>query len=105
MTEVTDLKKGDFVGFVFGQPGNDTTYLVVMQDAPMAEANPNPDLDKVKCYDIWFDFEIEIRRGRLFHLSEKNLAESNSHYKYGVVTARERLEHVKATMCVPNNQK
>ncbi len=85
---MTDFKKGDFVGFIFAQPGNDTTHMVVLETG-----------EKMRCWDVWFDFEICIAPERLWHLSERELAGTVGHHKYGSTTVLARLEQVKAERC------
>lgn len=40
---------GDYVGFIFGQPGNDTTYAQVLRESD----------GRLVCYDPWFHLEFD----------------------------------------------
>jgi hypothetical protein len=40
---------GDYVGFIFAQPGNDTTYAKVLREGGKG----------LICYDPWFNFEFD----------------------------------------------
>ena len=84
-----DFKIGDFVGFVFAQPGNDTTQLVVI----------GVDGDKIKCWDVWFDFEISIAPDRLWILTEREMEGLVLHHKHGRITIKQRLEQVRNQKC------
>ena len=63
MTEET-FKSGDVVGFVFGQPGNDTTYIVLTA----VRAN---DADG---WDLFFDMKLtELKLSKLWLATEREL--------------------------------
>ena len=79
-----EFKVGDFVGFIYAQPGNDTTYMVVIEVRK-----------KIKCYDPWFNDEVELDPNKLWHLSEKELAYTISRYKFGTITVGKKLREVK----------
>jgi hypothetical protein len=42
-------KVGDVCGYIFGQPGNDVTYLLIL----------NIKGDKADCWDLPFDMEVK----------------------------------------------
>ena len=79
-----EFKVGDFVGFIYAQPGNDTTYMVVIEVRK-----------KIKCYDPWFNDEVELDPNKLWHLSEEELAYTISRYKFGTITVGKKLREVK----------
>jgi len=82
------FKKGDAVGFVYAQPGNDTTSLVVLEDSQEGK--------KVRCWDLWFQFEIEVDASRLWLLSDSEQDSSVWHCELGDTTARKQVARLKA---------
>ena len=63
MNEV-NLKRGDLVGFVFGQPGNNTTYVLLT-------AVRSDDADG---WDLFFDMELKgLELSQLWVATERDL--------------------------------
>jgi hypothetical protein len=60
---VAEIKRGDFVGFIFAQPGNDTTYMVVRSVSD----------GKAICYDPFFNVELPVDLDRLWLASDAEL--------------------------------
>ena len=69
MTEET-FKSGDVVGFIFGQPGNDTTYIVLTavrsNDADGWDLFFNMKLTGLKLSKLWFATERELNISGVF---------------------------------------
>ena len=80
MSEDTTFKPGDFVGYIFAWPGPDITQMVVLSVS-----------EKVKCYDPWFELEVEVPPQQLWYLTERELEGSVGHYKLGSVGIRDKL--------------
>jgi hypothetical protein len=68
------VKKGDFVGFIFGGPGPDVTYLVV------TEVEDN----MVTAYDPFFDVTITYPSDQFWLATEKELGIKGSSYIDGI---------------------
>jgi hypothetical protein len=63
---MTELKKDDVVGFIFAQPGNDRTYMLI---------NDVRD-DEVDAWDLVFDMPVTaIKTKHLWLASERELDE------------------------------
>ena len=60
----SNLKRGDVAGYVFAQPGNDTTYLLLTEVRA----------DDADAWDLMFDMEIKaVKLSCLWAASEREL--------------------------------
>lgn len=67
MKNSTDkFKPGDFVGYIYGQPGNDTAFMVVL----------SCDRSHAECYDPFFKIQATLEPKHLWHLSKSELSAS-----------------------------
>lgn len=60
-----EVKVGDVVEFIFGQPGNDATYILV----------ESIDGDTIKGYDLCFEMPIDIPLSRAWKIDPEKEAE------------------------------
>lgn len=83
---------GDVVGYIFGQPGNDTTYLV-LTDVREADAS---------AYDCTFDFTLEsVRLDQVWRATERELDSSigfQTNRRTGSYSVRQLAEEAKAKL-------
>lgn len=88
------MKIGDFVGFVYAQPGNDVTWLVVT----------GIDGDKVTGFDPAFEISVTADISRLWIASERELDVTIGHYKFGNTTNRELLSKARERLIIVNQR-
>ena len=61
------IQVGDVVGFVYAQPGNDTTYMLV----------ESIDGDRANCWDVGFEMPVaNVELSKLWKASERELQSS-----------------------------
>lgn len=83
MVEEKKYKPGDFVQFVFGGPGPDITWAIVLEDMG----------DKVKVYEPFFETEVDIKNdNRLCLITKKETLDGCiGHSRRGDLNIREEL--------------
>lgn len=87
MKQNYDFKRGDVVGFIFAQPGNDTTYLLLL--------GVDHEKDTATAWDLGFEMEVDLQLARIWKASEREL--DSGLWKNSVVkTQRQMADEARA---------
>lgn len=81
-----EIKVGSVYSYIFAQPGNDTTLVVVK----------SVNRDSVECLDIYFGHSLILKKDRLLNRSHFDVDEINAAAKHGCgyqYMIRKTLEH------------
>lgn len=75
------LKRGDYVGYRYGWPGQDISHAIVVSVGK-----------NVVCYDPFLGDDISVEQKHAWLLSEKELEDSVDDDKFGEMTVKEMLD-------------